>query len=97
MQATEVMEKVVMDEPRVLKRLLCDHAGRMVSGERLIETGFASGLHRHTAGMMCHRVDVLSNFGDGRCHACMQVTEGVWMDFSSDVRNHVFLSSAQTP
>ena len=41
MQATEEMEKVVMDEPKVLKWMLCDHAGSTAASPSCQQNGFS--------------------------------------------------------
>ena len=49
-KATKVMEKVVMDEPRVLKWMLCDHAGSTAASPSCQQDGFSRtvdwGWHR---------------------------------------------------
>ena len=41
MQATEAMKKVVMDEPRVLEWMLCDHAGNTAASLSCQQNGFS--------------------------------------------------------
>ena len=40
-QATEGMEKVVMDEPRILRWMLCDHVGSTAASPSCQQIGFS--------------------------------------------------------